>query len=562
MGLLENLRVASKVMLSLALLALIVIGAVVFSSVRMYSIDSGYSLLVDQDAEAVGLLAAADQRLTAEGHLQYQLILESSPKGVETLKARMARNQQDFRDLIAGAKAKSPGYAARIDRIAQGFDGALALGRQAQELVEKSQDVAALDLVRTKFDPAVGQLESDLTAMVEEFTKAMRTESRELKRTTSDTVVTTQIFIGGGLVLAFGAAWFITTQGVARPLRAMADVMGEMAAGRFSVTVFGQDRGDEIGVIARSVQVFKDNGLRMQEMRAEQEAQKAKAETERRELMLRLAESFEQDVEGVVQSVSAQATQLQATASTLSSVAGKAEHQSGAVSSAAQQASNNVQTVAGAAEQLASSIGEIGREVAHSADLSRAAVGEARRTSEIVSALAASAQRIGDVVSLITDIASQTNLLALNATIEAARAGDAGKGFAVVAGEVKTLANQTARATDEIGQQISGIQVATREAVQAIEVIAGNIANISDVGTRISAAVEQQGAATKEIARNVQRAAEGTRQVSDNIAGVQEEVAEAGSGAAHVLSAASDLFAQSKTLTERVEHFVSRVRAG
>lgn len=562
MGLLENLKVASKVMLSLGLLALIVIGAVIFSSVRMYAIDGGYSQLIEHDAAIAKLLGWADQRLTAEGHLQYQLILESTPKGVEALKAKMIKNEKEFHDLIQEAKSKNANYAARADQVGQGFDAVLVIGHQAQELVEKSKDVEALDLVRLKFDPALTKLESDLTVLVEEVDRVMGDDAKALSASTSATVTTTQIAVGIGLVLASIAGLFITQAGVSKPLTAMAGLMDELARGRFDITVFGQKRGDEIGVIARSVQVFKENGQQMERMRGEQEATKAKAEADRRQTMLQLADSFELEVKGVVQTVSAQATQLQSTALSLSNVAGKAQNQSEAVSSAAENASSNVQTVAAAAEELALSIGEISRQVAHSAELSRSAVVEAKRTSEIVSALATSAQRIGDVVNLITDIASQTNLLALNATIEAARAGDAGKGFAVVAGEVKILANQTARATDEIGQQISGIQAATKEAVHAIESITGSITNINDVGTSIASAVEEQGAATQEIARNVQQAAEGTREVSTNIAGVQAAVSEAGSGAANVRDAARDLSTQSDSLSKQVDRFIGRVRAG
>jgi methyl-accepting chemotaxis protein len=562
MAFIENLKVASKVMLSLALMALIVVGAVIYSSVRMYSIDSGYTALLDQDAGMSKLLGWASQRLTAEGHLQYQLILESTPKGVETLKAKIVKNEKEFHDLSTQAKAKNPAMASRIDQIVQRFDSVLAMGKQAQELTEKAKDVEALDLVRQKFDPALTGLESDVTALVEEVDATMQTDSKALSNSTSTTVLTTQILVGVGLVAVFGIALLITLYGVSKPLTQMSEIMGELAKGRFDIDVFGQSRVDEIGVIARAVQVFKENGRAMDKMRSEQEATKAKAEAERRQMMLQLADSFEAEVKVVVQSVSSQASQLQSTALSLSNVADKAKGQSTTVSTAAEHASSNVQTVASAAEQLASSIGEIARQVAHSSELSRSAVVEAKRTSDIVSALATSAQKIGDVVNLITDIASQTNLLALNATIEAARAGDAGKGFAVVAGEVKTLANQTARATEEIGQQINGIQAATREAVQAIETITGSITNINDVGTSIASAVEEQGAATQEIARNVQQAAEGTREVSDNISGVQQAVEEAGSGANNVRDAARDLSSQSESLTVQVDRFIGRVRAG
>ncbi len=276
---------------------------------------------------------------------------------------------------------------------------------------------------------------------------------------------------------------------------------------------------------------------------------------------VRLADNFETNVKGVVESVSSAATEMQSSAQSMSATAEETNRQATAVAAAAEEATTNVQTVSSAAEELSASISEIGRHVAKSTTISQAAVAEANRTNDKVQGLANAAQKIGDVVKLINDIASQTNLLALNATIEAARAGEAGKGFAVVASEVKSLANQTAKATDEIAAQISAIQDATNEAVKAIQGIGTTIGEINEIATTIAAAVEQQSAATGEIAQSVQQAAQGTQDVSANITGVSQSAGEAGSAAEQVLSAARELSQQSEMLRQQVGAFLVEVRA-
>lgn len=421
-----------------------------------------------------------------------------------------------------------------------------------------------------------------------------------------------ELCIAVGLVFAtltMGAmAFFVVIRRVAVPIIAMTTAMGRLANKDWTTEVVGQDRSDEIGQMAKAVQVFKDAGIeneklqaeaeKTREYRAQQEIEKrrlseeAAAETERKlqELeermrrtaeeqklaeerqrqenarqrtseMNQLADAFEATVKVVVQTVSSSASEMQASSTSMSATAEETSRQATAVAAASEEASANVQTVASAAEELSSSVQEITRQVSNSSRMARQAVEQARATGQTVDGLAEAATKIGDVVKLITDIASQTNLLALNATIEAARAGEAGKGFAVVASEVKTLANQTAKATDEIAKQIHSIQGATQGTVQAIQSICTTIEQVNEAASAIASAVEEQGAATKEISRNVQQASEGTKEVSKNIVSVTQASSEVGSAALQMNDTASKLAKEASVLTVEVDKFIQKVRS-
>jgi len=362
-------------------------------------------------------------------------------------------------------------------------------------------------------------------------------------------------------LVVFGLAVLIG-RGIATPIITMTNTMGVLANGNLDVDIPAQDFGNEVGQMARAVQVFKDNAIEIKRLEKEQQATEDERAQERRDLMLKMADDFESSIGGVVSSVSSASTEMQSSASALTDTAEQTSKQATTVAAVSEEAATNVQTVASASEELSSSISEISRQVSQSSQISATAVEEVNGANTQVQGLADAAQKIGEVVALITDIANQTNLLALNATIEAARAGEAGKGFAVVASEVKNLANATANATEEISAQIGGIQGATADAVQAIGSIGGIINQMNEISSTIASAVEEQGAATQEIARNVEQAAAGTNEVSSNITGVQQAASETGQSAAQMLSAAQELSQQSELLSGEVGKFLSNIRSG
>jgi methyl-accepting chemotaxis protein len=369
------------------------------------------------------------------------------------------------------------------------------------------------------------------------------------------------VLLGLGII-ALAMAVLIVTRSVIRPLKKLTVAMGELAGGNFGVVLPGLGRRDEVGDMAQAVETFKVNAGQKARDEAEAQIRQGQVAAQQRKAdMIRLADDFAGAVGEIVETVSSASTELEASARALTSTAVRSQELTTMVATASEEASTNVQSVASATEEMALSINEISRRVQETARIANEAVDQARSTNDRVGELSRAAARIGDVVELINTIAGQTNLLALNATIEAARAGTAGRGFAVVASEVKALAEQTAKATGEIGQQITGIQSATQESVNAIKEISGTIEKLSEISAAIASAVEEQGAATQEISRSVQQAAQGTQQVSSNITDVQRGASETGSASSQVLSSARSLSAESHRLKLEVGKFLNTVRA-
>jgi methyl-accepting chemotaxis protein len=484
----------------------------------------------------------------------WRMLATRDSKGLETFKTNLAKAQQQIVELekaslpsnlaalLASVKASVIKYAEAFEKTGPN----LVLG---DELYYK----AITPLI-------VGTIEK-LDNVKASIGQAFEKTTAETQGRITGTVTMQEIVAGAAVLLGVLIAFFIA-RGITGPLSGLTSGMKELAGGNFGVVLPGLDRKDEVGDMAQAVETFK---VKAEEKAREEAEAKIKqdriAAQQRKADMIKLADDFESAVGEIVETVSSASTELEASANTLTATAVRSQELTTMVAAASEEASTNVQSVASATEELTSSVNEISRQVQESARMAGEAVDQARKTNDRVGELSKAAARIGDVVELINTIAGQTNLLALNATIEAARAGEAGRGFAVVASEVKALAEQTAKATGEIGQQISGIQAATQESVGAIKEISFTIEKLSEISSTIAAAVEEQGAATQEISRNVQQAAQGTQQVSSNITDVQRGASETGSASSQVLSAAQSLSGDSNRLKLEVGKFLNSVRA-
>jgi methyl-accepting chemotaxis protein len=484
----------------------------------------------------------------------WRMLATRDSKGIATFKANTGKAQQQIARL---EKADLPSdLAALLATVKTG------VGKYAEAFEKTGPNLLLGDELYYKaITPAivgtVEKMDSAQAAIGQLFEKAgADTESH------ISTTVTVQETVAGAATLLGLMIAFLVSRGIVNPLSGLTSGMQELAGGNFGVVLPGLDRKDEVGDMAQAVETFKVKA----EEKARQEAEaKIKqdqiAAKQRKADMLKLADQFEGAVGEIIETVSSASTELEASANTLTATAARAQEVTTMVAAASEEASTNVQSVASATEELSSSVNEISRQVQESARMANEAVSQARKTNDRVGELSKAAARIGDVVELINTIAGQTNLLALNATIEAARAGEAGRGFAVVASEVKALAEQTAKATGEIGQQVTGIQAATQESVGAIKEISGTIEKLSEISATIASAVEEQGAATQEISRNVQQAAQGTQRVSSNIVDVQRGASETGSASSQVLSAAQSLSGDSNRLKLEVGKFLNTVRA-
>lgn len=481
----------------------------------------------------------------------------------------MRRHEKDF------MLRRDPKYIAEVKKAAVEFSKAMEvvaipeavmndvtakLRKYQSEFAawaETSQQSAALDASMMKtfreLEPAMIEVRTAVDAMYKQADAA--------EAGTRDAVRLWMMIAFAFTVIVLAMVGFFLGRSISKALSSMVGAMTRLARGELSISVPGVGRKDEIGEMAGAVEVFRSNMAEAERLRAEQSEADVRRRTQRKADMQRLADTFEGAVGEIIETVSSSATELEASSNTLTQAAERGSGLASAVAAASEEASANVQSVSSASEEMTSSISEISRQVQESARVADIAVEQAQRTNGRVAELTKAASRIGDVVELINTIASQTNLLALNATIEAARAGEAGKGFAVVATEVKALAEQTAKATGEISQHIGAIQSATEDSVGAIKEIGDTIARMSEISSTIAAAVEEQGAATQEISRNIQHAAHGTSEVSANISDVQRGAGETGAASAQVHSAAQSLSQESNRLKSEVARFLESVRA-
>jgi len=506
--------------------------------------------------------------------LEGQTDLQTAVKELATQMSAVAANVSNY--IVRPDQAIANSATARIHLLKNNFVALTSseekltvkikeisdqLGAYQSSFAKFVQNATAINDLVVKMNDAAREISQDGKTMKNALlTQQQQVSARSLSIANDTKHFVTLLGLGG---LAFGAvlAWTLG-QGISRPMIGMCRAMRELAGGNFDVVLPGLGRKDEIGEMAGAVEEFKMQAVAKAEREAaEREQQNAATSEARRAELHRFAESFETAVGGIVSNVSSSASQLESAAGSLTRTVETTQDLSGRVAGASEEASTNVQSVASATEELSASVHEIGRQVQESARIANDAVAQAEETDARIGKLSRAAQQIGDVVKLITAIAEQTNLLALNATIEAARAGEAGRGFAVVATEVKSLASQTAKATDEISSHITGMQVATQESVSAIKEIGETIGQISRIASTIATNVEHQSAATQEIARNVQNVAHGTQEVAASITEVNRGASETGAASAEVLNSAQTLAIESTRLREELDRFMANIRA-
>jgi methyl-accepting chemotaxis protein len=559
MGWLSNMRIAIKLAISptTALLALVIVVA------------SACLILVSLQRDVDFLNSVAFARVERVNGVE---IAVSRTRGALFAAIAIASNSKDEAlqtqrsAEVRGAFEETSKAVAELQQIAEpGSLDALsaALGKwrkAADDVLDLMQtDVASAFIFMDDTAREAQNVENALVGVAQLGNKARMATFDGMRTKMSQATIGFLVAAVLVILLVAGSSMLIG-RAIARPVVNLTAVMSRLAADQLDEAIPGADRRDEIGEMAKAVEVFRHNGLKARQLEQEK-LRTNETRMERAGRIERLTGTFETQVGELVQALSAAATELEATAGSLSGSAEESCQQAAAAAVASEETSTNVQTVAAATEELSNSSQEIGRQVAHSAKIASRAVEEAQRTDATVQKLAEGAQQIGEVIGLIQEIAAQTNLLALNATIEAARAGESGRGFAVVASEVKSLATQTAKATEQISTEITGIRGAVSEAVAAISGIVGTIAEISRIATEIAAAIEHQREATHEIARNVQEAARGTQQVSTNITVVTEASGSVGDAAGQVLGAATELAGQSCQLQRRVDEFLAATKA-
>ena len=559
----NHLPMQAKVLSLLGALGLVMVIGTVLTGLGMARTDKTYDALIAGPEKAVLDVAKTNRNVMYFDRSLYKSVLATTDADNQEAQGDENAATAQIRNFLDKAVTVDPSHADDLrvfrDRFNAVIGDTCAQTLQLAASTDPTQHQKAVEAMTGACEPAIMALSKDLVAFNDKVTGEADATAARARAASGRLVTLNYVLNFAALIIVLAGAIWLTRSSIVRPLSTLNAAMTAMDKGDLGVVIRGQDRKDELGSIARTVEVFREGLSDAARLRAEADAGKAR-ELERLQRQREVVESFQVKMVSLAKGFVHASGDVSNAAQSLAATAEETSRQAQVVSGAAEEASTNVHTVAAATEEMASSIREIGNQVNTAAGTSHEAAGEAAATQADIRALSSAAARIGEVVNLITDIAAQTNLLALNATIEAARAGDAGRGFAVVASEVKALANQTAKATEDIRYKVGEIQNATARTVDSIDRIVTTIGNIRTISTTIATAVEQQGAATVEIAGNTNRAADGTSQVTETIFGVGRAAESTGAASSQLLALSSDLQAQAGSLEDEVSAFVERLR--
>ena len=561
----NHIPMLGKVLLLLAALGLVSVGAAVYATTQMRVIERTYVAIIAGPEEATLNLARANRYAMTIRSSIYRKTTAPTDGEIAKAQQELGAAEDKFEGYLTAAEKALPKKAADIELLRQAMT--LALSQNCAETLSAADSTDPVEIARAVStmsavcDPALLEVTGKITAVIDVTVADLHQDDGQARKVGSDTITMTYVSVLGGLLVVMTGAFWLTRAGIVAPIQALNATMEGMSQGRFDVTVPGQARRDELGAMARTTETFRLGLEETEKLRAQAAVAETRSTARMRTERHAIADAFQAKMGALSDSLAKSSGEVSSAAQSLSATAEETSRQANVVSSAAEEAATNVQTVAAATEEMSASVHEINGQVTRAAVVASDAATEATHAEGEIRALSNAAQSIGVVVNLINDIASQTNLLALNATIEASRAGEAGRGFAVVASEVKALATQTAKATKDIGDKITEIQNATHRTVGSIEKIVGTINDLRGISANIATAVEQQGAATNEIAGNTQRASDGTQAVTETIFGVGRAAEATGAASAQLMSLSGSLSTQAADLQNQVVQFVSQLRA-